>query len=125
MERMKEVELTGASLKFSGQYVKDKFPKGRDIERNLVMNTTAHGFFMGARDIEKRQARPTWKFWIKKDLDEEALLMESIKASQYYVKKKSYGKVPFGQLALIKSTVAYGFREGYAYRRKIDSEEVI
>lgn len=71
---------------------------------------------MGARHIEKRQTRPTWKFWIKRDLNEEELNLESIKAASYYVRQKNYNVLPYGQLALIRSTVAYGFREGFRFR---------
>lgn len=122
IEKMKEVDLVNISVKFSGDYVMDKFKTGRDIEKALVLNTVAHGYFMGVRFNEEARNEPKWKFWKKKvALSDEELIHESIYAAKAYIIEKQYQNLPFERAALIKATLGYGFKAGVRFSEKRDT----
>jgi hypothetical protein len=122
LSRLNEAELNNESVKFAGKYVEQRFQNGRDVEKHLVLNCVAHGFYMGARHCETVTFRP--QISLKRllgvgNIDEpEEVWNESIKASNYYIAKKKYSKLSMGDLALVRATVSYGFREGCQWRQK-------
>lgn len=130
MERYKEADLNELSVNFAGQYIDEKFKSGRDVEKALVLNCIAHGFFMGARHAEDTDNLNTMKTaWIRfKGLftddylplypasDTKWIEKHADKAALYYIKKKRYERMSFGEKALIQSTVALGFKRGFQDR---------
>lgn len=117
---LNKAELNNESAKFAGTYVERAFRKGRETEKHLVLNCVAHGFYMGARHYETAVMAPNFfrRLLGCKPLDDTALWNESVKAANYYLRRRGYwGKLPMSELALMRSTLSYGFREGYLWRR--------
>jgi hypothetical protein len=118
MERLTDVEVTDRSVKFAGDYIEKKFKKGRDTEKSLVLNCSAHGFFMGVRHVENVKNKPRWKFWVLTKWSDEELQLESIKAAKTYVREKGFKKLDIGTSALIRAVVGNGFINGVRYREQ-------
>jgi hypothetical protein len=105
------------SVRFSGEYVDKKFHKGDIFQKSKVATTVAHGYYLGARRCEEMTNAPWWKrLYLKKCSSEAELSEESVKAANHYIKEKGFGKLNFYEQALIKSTVSFGFREGFTSR---------
>lgn len=111
MNKISEAELTKQSVQFAGKYVEEKFKNGSLVEKSLVVNSLAHGFYIGARHQQKSRG----SLWARivshivgDDLDE----AHALKAANYYLKKKGYTKLEFAEQALIRACVATGFRNG-------------
>lgn len=117
MIRLPEIDLTEKSVKYAGDYVNSKFKTGRDIEKNLVLNSLAHGFFTGARYVESCHNKPLWKFWVKTKWSDEELVNQGIKASAYYLKKR-FRKVDFMTFNLVKASNCNAFCDGVRFREK-------
>ncbi len=114
---MKEVDLTDLAAKFAGEYVSERFKKGTEIEKHLILNSLAHGYFMGARWTEDRLTLKWYHRFIPVKIPSPSdLVAESIKAAAYYLKKKDMLKLEFAQQALIKATLCKGFQEGASWR---------
>lgn len=125
MLKMREVDLSDSAVKYAGNYIADHFKKGSEVDKHLILNTIAHGFFMGARWREKlHNYHVGWKTifraFTKVDpegkIPDEMLVRESIKASTYYLKKKEYSKLEFASQALIRASLSKGFQEGFRFR---------
>lgn len=118
MKKLDNVDLTDEAVKFAGEYISTKFKNGAVIEKHMVLNTVAHGYYMGA--IESSKAPSWWQvsFWISKTITDEWVTTESIKAATFYLKKKKFKRLGFAQQALIKASLCYGFQHGYRSRQK-------
>ena len=121
MERLSEVKLQDLAVNFAGAYIEAKFKNGRDIEKSLILNTVAHGYYIGARRAEEIFAEKWWRIfsflipdpqeWRDTKIDQDA-----IKASKVYIRKKRYQKMSFGELALIRASLCTGFNAGFRKR---------
>lgn len=116
----REVDLSAAAAKFAGAYVDEKFKTGSDTEKSLVLNTLAHGYYMGARHCEKFYASK-WQGFLGLEKrvaprKHDDLVKESIRASKFYLQKKGFLKLEFATQALIKATLSRGFQEGFTVR---------
>jgi hypothetical protein len=112
---MNTAELHNISVKFSGEYINNRFKNGSDVEKHLVLNTIAHGFCMGAR-FRETAFKKTWKFWEKPPKTEEDIVNHSVRAAKDYILKKGMVGLPVDKNFLVRATVSYGFREGYNWR---------
>lgn len=119
MTRMTEASLVEASTKYATEFVGAKFKQGTDIEKSLVLNGGAHGYYMGVRHFENCLNRPWWKFWVKRLTvwPEDKLINESIKGANAYIKAR-YRKLDFVTVNLIRAVVSGGFREGLRAREQ-------
>lgn len=116
MKRLPEVDVQNKSVSFAADYIEKKFKKGRDSEKSLVLNTTAHGFYMGTRHVESSIGAHKLKFWVQRSWTQEEMVNEGIKAAQSYIRAKGYKKLDFGTLALIRACISSGFRSGMQWR---------
>lgn len=112
MKKMKEEQLNNKCATFAGKYIEAKFKGGSQVERNLVLNSLAHGMYMGVRFAEKTYTSFWFKF-LPKIIDSEYIEKHGIKASNFYLKKKGYSKLQWHEQALIRASVSTGFREGF------------
>lgn len=113
MKNMKEADLTSACVHYAGKYVDEKFKNGSVVEKNLVVNCLAHGFYMGRRFAEKGKNSILAAILFWNTGDEDWVMKHSIKAGKYYLKKTGYLKLEWAEQALIRSTVSTGFRAGF------------
>ncbi len=129
MVRLKDAELNQLSASFAGRYVEQKFARGGDIEKQQVLNYLAHGFYMGAREAEKKlpdNSRSFWWWtfkapkWAARGIGKENSLAramwldhESLKAANFYIKKQGFYKVIYTDQALVRATVSIGFKAGF------------
>lgn len=118
MKALTKVDLTDQAVRFAGDYIDKKFKNGRETEKSLILNTVAHGYFMGARHVENIVNKPSWMFWIKKKVEYSKLDDESVKAAKAYIKKKGFKQLDFSTSALIKASLGVGFREGAIFRKQ-------
>lgn len=123
MKKLDDVNITDEAVKFAGEYVSEKFKSGAGIQKHLVVNTVAHGYYMGA--IERRRFNTGYNLWyrlmdkyFKKD-ENTWLNEESIKAANFYLKKKKFQRLNFAEQALIKASLCYGFQHGYRSQKEI------
>lgn len=132
MEKINTAELNETSAKFAGEYIKDHYKSSNAVTKSLVVNTIAHGFYMGARHLEKfanmtplEQNLYRIKCLFTNDylplypaMDERWIERQSVKAAQEYLTKKNYDGLSWEQKALIKACVSTGFISGVKYREQ-------
>lgn len=130
MARLNEAELTDMAAKYASEYIFERFKTGRDIEKSLILNTVAHGYYMGARRYEEVSTPKWWWFFIKPMVKTERLVdykgaldRDSVKASRAYIKAKKYQNMSFSELALVRASLCGGFVVGYIARKRLDSEQ--
>lgn len=121
LQPLSKAELNNVSARFAGAYIETAFRKGREVEKQLVLNCVAHGYYMGARNFEDILLRPRWWRVLfgkpRGPLADVGLFHESVKAGRFYLKRKGYLKLAMADQSLILASVTYGFREGYSWRK--------
>lgn len=120
LRRMPEGDLNALAVKRAGEYVEQRMKGGTDATRHLVLNSVAHGFWMGARFAEKTYREHLHHVvpWLRPlDRYPEAWIeRHAKKASDQYMRSKNFSPLNSGEKALVKATVMVGFEGGYRWR---------
>lgn len=119
--RKHEVQVTDLAVKFAGNYIEDHFKSGTEVERHQVMNTLAHGYYMGLRHAEKLALPRSFEklrrlLRIKRWPEFEALVAISNNAAAHYMRSKRYERLAPSENAFIRASLSQGFRVGFLAR---------
>lgn len=120
MKKLPEVDVQNRAADFAGKYLDAHFKKGDDIARNIVLNSVAHGFWMGAKYFEKKSERSFLGIVFEKKWTDEELNEESIKAAKYYLRKGTKSKYDMGTASLVKACISHGFSNGLRWRELLE-----
>jgi hypothetical protein len=119
MINKKDMELQQESVDFSAKYIEKNFKNANMVKKNLVLNTIAHGYYMGKRhseNLETGEKKSILQFlpWLKKqrNLTEKELVSESNGAAREYLSVKQMNGLPMEEKSLIFSSIVKGFQEG-------------
>lgn len=130
MQRKAEAELNEVAAQAAGRYITEKFKQGREIEKNLILNSYAHGFFMGARHCEATHNLGTFGIaWIKlkglftgdylpvyPTMDDDWIESHGIRAGNFYVKQMKYHRMNLLEQTLVRASIGMGFKKGFVSR---------
>lgn len=111
MKKLSESIITERAVKYAGAYVDARFKNGSPSEKNLVLNTLAHGFYMGSAYADKIR-RSWWRRLFPVEQSSAWAEKHGLKAAKVYLRKKGYLKLDWTEQALIRATVAKGFEAG-------------
>lgn len=112
-----ESDIIASSVKFASSYMRDRFRGGSKVEESLVINSIAHGYYMGAKHRYSSR-RSIWSWFRKTEVTSDYIDKHAQKASNFYLKKFGYTKLEWSNQALIRACVAIGFRHAYEERRE-------
>lgn len=112
---LEEVELTEKSVQKATKFVNSNYSKENQVEYSIVLNTFAHGYYMGWRFGETYYEPKFWHAFFprKRPWSHSALWNESSLASQSYVDTKNLRNLPQSDFILVQMTCGQGFRDGF------------
>lgn len=118
VKKLEEVDLANMAVKYGTEDVKLHFSPDNKVEYSIVLNTGAHGYFMGYRFAEHFYREPNFfrKFLPEPVMSEEKLWDQSIDAAKTYVRARGYDKLCSDEYALVYAAVRRGFIAGFNHR---------
>lgn len=116
--RTDEIKVIEYSVTFAVRYWDASNSLKMGAEKNLVLNSVSHGYYMGYRFKESELVKKgiLWslknKFFKSSQDPDVKLILEANKASSFYLKEK-YKNLTHEERSLIFSCCAKGFMNGF------------
>lgn len=120
MEKFDEVDLVNESVRYSTDYTNKTFHSDNKVDFSIMLNTGAHGYYMGYRYAESFYREGFLSKFLNRNIpiDVDKLRDQSQDASKKYLSEKNLTHLEEASRTLVKLSVARGFRDGF---RKYES----